>query len=154
MKRVWIYQCNRFLQKEEIHKIEQILQEFVAQWTAHGNQLAGSFEIRYGLFVVLFVDEQKAMVTGCSIDKSVHLLKRIEQELGISLFDRMRIAYRSQVDEPIHLVSHDDFRKLLATGEINLDTAVVFNNMITSVEELRTKWEVPIKASWHAKVFL
>ncbi|TYR38145.1 ABC transporter ATPase [Sphingobacterium phlebotomi] len=154
MKRVWIYQSNRFLQEEEIRRIEQILQEFVAQWTAHGNQLAGSFEIRYGLFVLLMVDEQKAMVTGCSIDKSVHLLKKIEHELGISLFDRMQIAYKSSIDQPIHLVSQEDFRKLLATGEINLDAAIVFNNMITSAEELDTIWEVPIKDSWHARVFL
>jgi hypothetical protein len=154
MKRVWIYQSNRSLQEEEIHKIAQILQEFVKQWTAHGNQLAGSFEIRYGLFIILMVDEEKAMVTGCSIDKSVHLLKKIEQELGISLFDRLQIAYRKGVNEPIHVVPQDDFRKLLTTGVIHPDAAIVFNNMVTSIAELDTKWEVPMRESWHAKVFL
>src|SRR5690606_27168947 len=112
MKRVWIYQSNRFLQQDEIRKIEQILQEFVTQWTAHGNQLAGSFEIRYDLFIVLMVDEEQAMVTGCSIDKSVHLLKKIEQALGISLFDRLQIAFRQGVDKPIQVVPQDDFRNL------------------------------------------
>src|SRR5690606_42108525 len=107
MKRVWIYQSNRFLKEDEIQRVEQILQEFVAQWTAHGDQLAGSFEIRYGLFILLFVDEQKAMVTGCSIDKSVHLLKKIEQVLGISLFDRLQIAYRSAAEEPIKVAKQD-----------------------------------------------
>ncbi|MBD1420348.1 ABC transporter ATPase [Sphingobacterium chuzhouense] len=154
MKRVWIYQSNRFLQQDEIRKIEQILQEFVTQWTAHGNQLAGSFEIRYDLFIVLMVDEEQAMVTGCSIDKSVHLLKKIEQALGISLFDRLQIAFRQGVDKPIQVVPQDDFRNLLLKGEIDPDTALVFNNMLTSVEELDTKWEVPMKASWHARVFL
>lgn len=154
MKRVWIYQSNRFLKEDEIQRVEQILQEFVAQWTAHGNQLAGSFEIRYGLFILLFVDEQKAMVTGCSIDKSVHLLKKIEQVLGISLFDRLQIAYRSAAEEPIKVAKQDDFRKLLATGVIHSDATIVFNNMISSVEELETKWEVPMQASWHSKVFL
>src|SRR5690606_6019707 len=154
MKRVWIYQSNRFLKEDEIQGVEQILQEFVAQWTAHGNQLAGSFEIRYGLFILLFVDEQKAMVTGCSIDKSVHLLKKIEQVLGISLFDRLQVAYRSAAEEPIKVATQDDFRKSLATGAINPDATIVFNNMISSVEELETKWEVPMQASWHSKVFL
>lgn len=154
MKRIWIYQSDRFLTDEELGTVEQTLQEFVAQWTAHGNQLAGTYEIRHKLFVLLMVDEEKAMVTGCSIDKSVYLLKKIEQALGISLFDRLRIAYRHATDEPIQVVSQDDFRKLLATGGINPDTAIVFNNMITSVEELDTKWEVPMKESWHAKVFI
>lgn len=154
MKRVWIYQSNRFLQQDEIRKIEQILQEFVTQWTAHGNQLAGSFEIRYDLFIVLMVDEEQAMVTGCSIDKSVHLLKKIEQALGISLFDRLQIAFRQGVDKPIQVVPQNVFRSFLAKDEVNSDTVVVFNNMVTSAEELATKWEVPMRESWHAKVFL
>lgn len=154
MKRLWIYQSSRFLADEEISIVEQTLQEFVAQWTAHGNQLAGRFEIRHQLFILLMVDEEKAMVTGCSIDKSIHLLKKIEQALGISLFDRLRIAYRRTAGESIQVVSQDDFRKLLIAGEISADKVIVFNNMITSVEELDTKWEVPMKDSWHARVFL
>ncbi|MBD1433962.1 ABC transporter ATPase [Sphingobacterium sp. DN00404] len=154
MKRVWIYQSNRFFLQDEIRKIEQVLQEFVAQWTAHGNQLAGSFEIRYDLFIVLMVDEEKAMVTGCSIDKSVHLLKKIEQALEVSLFDRLQIAFRRAANEPIQVVPQNVFRSLLAKDEVNSDTVVVFNNMVTSAEELATKWEVPMKASWHSKVFL
>ena len=154
MKRLWIYQSSRFLTDDDVEVVKQTLAEFVAQWTAHGNQLAGRFEIRHQLFILLMVDEEKAMVTGCSIDKSVHLLKKIEQTLGISLFDRLQIAYRKDVDEPIQVASQDDFQKLLADGEINPDVAVVFNNMITTVEELDTKWEVPMKDSWHAKVFL
>lgn len=153
MKRVWIYQSNRFLSDAEIRRIEEILQEFVSQWTAHGNQLAGSYEIRYSLFILLTIDEEQAMVTGCSIDKSVHLLKKIEQELGISLFDRLAIAYRNQPGDDIRLVSSDTFQKLLVEGSILPDQAVVFNNMITSVEELETKWETSLQDSWHAKVF-
>ncbi|PRD49112.1 ABC transporter ATPase [Sphingobacterium haloxyli] len=154
MQRVWIYQSNRFFETEEVQKIEQILEEFVQQWTAHGSQLAGSYEIRYSLFIILKVDEEKAMVTGCSIDKSVHLLKKIEQELGISLFDRLQLAYRREANAPIQVVSQENFRELLRTGEIDHDRVVVFNNMITSVQELDMKWEVPMKDSWHGKVFL
>lgn len=154
MQRAWIYQSNRFFETEEVQKIEQILEEFVQQWTAHGSQLAGSYEIRYSLFIILKVDEEKAMVTGCSIDKSVHLLKKIEQELGISLFDRLQLAYRREANAPIQVVSQENFRELLRTGEIDHDRVIVFNNMITSVQELDMKWEVPMKDSWHGKVFL
>ncbi|MFD2968072.1 ABC transporter ATPase [Sphingobacterium bambusae] len=153
MKRVWIYQSNRFLQDEEIARIEDVLSEFVEQWTAHGNQLAGSFSIRYGLFLMLMVDEEKAMVTGCSIDKSVHLLKKIEQELGISLFDRMQIAFRDPNSGNINIVGRDTFSSLVKDGLVHADT-IVFNNMLTLVNELDEKWEVPLKDSWHARVFL
>ncbi len=153
MKRVWIYQSSRFLQADEIARIENILSEFVVQWTAHGNQLAGSFRIRYGLFLMLMVDEEKAMVTGCSIDKSVHLLKKIEQELGITWFDRMQIAYRDPNSGSINIVGRDAFSSLVKEGGVHADT-IVFNNMLTLVDELDEKWEVPLKDSWHARVFL
>lgn len=153
MKRIWIYQSNRLLQADEVVRIEQILQEFVAQWTAHGNQLAGSFRIRYNLFLMLMVDEEIAMVTGCSIDKSVHLLKKIEQELGISLFDRLQIAYKVSGQDSINIVGRDTFVQLLDAGEIDENT-IVFNNMLTAADDLTDKWEVPLKESWHAKVFL
>lgn len=154
MKRVWIYQSDRFFSLSAKKRIEEILIDFVTQWTAHGNQLAGSFEIRYNMFIVLTVDESKAMVTGCSIDKSVHLLKKIEDELGIGLFDRLSVAYRNPLDQgEIKLVSRSEFEKSIEDGEVNQNT-IVFNNMVTTQEELATNWEIPLKDSWHSKVFL
>lgn len=153
MRRVWIYQSNRFLEQEEIARIAQILQEFVSQWTAHGNQLAGSFRVEYNLFLMLIVDEEKAMVTGCSIDKSVHLLKKIEQELGISLFDRLQLAYRTADGGELALANRNEFEALLNDGKIDADT-IVFNNMLTAADEIEKNWEVPLRESWHAKVFL
>lgn len=152
MKRVWIYQSNRFLTAVEEQEVQHILQEFVQQWTAHGNQLAGSFEIRYGLFIFLYVDESKAMVTGCSIDKSVNLLKKIESSLGITLFDRMLLPYKDAAQE-IKLVSRDAFEDLISQGLITAET-LVFNNMVTTASDLMDKWEVPLKNSWHAQLFL
>jgi len=151
MTKLWIYQSNRLLTDAECARIADILQEFVAQWTAHGNQLLGSFEIRHRLFVLLKVDESKAMVTGCSIDKSVHLLKKVEAELGISLFDRLQIAFRDATGA-LRVVHQDEFRSLVRTGKVDADT-IVYNNTITSAPDLEDKWEVPLRESWHAKVF-
>lgn len=152
MQRLWIYQASRILSNEECARVSEILQAFVQQWTAHGNQLAGSFDIKYNLFILLKVDEEQAMVTGCSIDKSVHLLKKIEQELNIDLFDRMRIAYRSTPESEIQLASRDEFDKLAKAGAVNQDS-IVFNNMLTSTADLTSKWEVAMKQSWHSSVF-
>src|SRR5690606_27655128 len=88
---------------------------------------------------------------GCSIDKSVYLLKEIEQETGLNLFDRLQVAYRK--GDQIVVASRHEFEELVASGEITEDT-IVFNNLVTSYPELETHWEVPVKESWHAKVFL
>lgn len=154
MTRVWVYQSNRSFSVSERETINDILQEFVEQWTAHGNQLAGSFEILYNIFIVLKVDESKAMVTGCSIDKSVHLLKQIEQKLNVQLFDRLGIAFRdARKNGDISLVSRTDFEALISSGEVDTET-LVFNNMVGTNEELQNNWEIPLKDSWHANVFL
>lgn len=151
MKRIWIYQANRFFTAPEREQALQILQEFVQDWTAHGNRLAGTADILHNLFVVLQVDESVAHVTGCSVDKSVHLLKRIEHELNITLFDRLLVAYRDK-DGKIQLVSRDVFQALVTEGVVTDDTAV-FNNLIMDGADFPEKWELPFSQSWHAQVF-
>lgn len=151
MKRIWIYQANRFFTAPEREQALQILQEFVQDWTAHGNKLAGTADIVHNLFIVLQVDESMANVTGCSIDKSVHLLKRIEHELNISLFDRLLVAYRDK-DGGVQLVSRDVFQALVTEGVVTDDTPV-FNNLITDGEDFPNNWEVSFAQCWHAQVF-
>lgn len=151
MERIWIYQADRELTEGEKEHILDKLSGFTSQWKAHGKALAAKAEIRYNRFVVIMVDDSVAPPTGCSIDKSVHLLKEIESELGITLFDRMQVAYRD--NEDIKAVPRMEFERLVATGEVT-DETVVFNNLVASYSELETGWEVPLRESWHAKVFV
>lgn len=148
--RIWIYQSDRILNPDEEQRIQQKLDGFTSQWLAHGHQLAAFGEIRHGQFIILSVDEQVAGATGCSIDKSVYLMKEIENEFGIGLFDRFRIAYR-EGDQVVNC-SKTEFEERLIKGEVNSDT-IVFNNMIASRKELDDSWEVAMKDSWHGQVF-
>lgn len=148
--RVWIYQADRILQAEEAAAIQQQLNAFTASWEAHGKSLAALGEIRYNRFIILAVDEEQAGATGCSIDKSVALMKNIEQQFGINLFDRMQIAYRDGGE--IKTCSKTDFKTLIASGEVDENT-LVFNNLIRTHQELEHNWEIPLKQSWHGRVF-
>jgi hypothetical protein len=148
--RVWIYQADRILNPQEAKLIQQKLNNFTSQWLAHGQELSAMGEIRYNQFIILSVDEQQVGATGCSIDKSVKVMKEIEQEFSINLFDRFIIAYREGND--IKTCSRKEFEELLSLGQITSET-VVFNNMVSSRKELIDKWEIPMKSSWHAQVF-
>lgn len=150
MERIWIYQGAKPFSDEEEAFILDKLAAFTSQWKAHQEQLAAKIEIRYHLFIVISVDQSVALPSGCSIDKSVHILKELEQTLNISLFDRMQIAYRQ--GDKIEVVPRASFEQLLAEGQINENT-VVFNNLVDNRNDLMTKWEVPFKDSWHARVF-
>jgi hypothetical protein len=148
--RVWVYQANRKLSDAETAQIQEATDGFVTGWTAHNNQLKAGAEIRYNRFIILIVDEGQAGASGCSIDKSVHFIKHLEQQFNISLLDRFNLAYREGTEvlsAPRHV-----FENLIKQGAINTDS-IVFNNMVQNLHELQTKWEVPFKDSWHVQLF-
>lgn len=148
--RLWIYQSDRILNDNEVNAIQKILDEFTSEWQAHGHALAALGELIHQQFIVLSVDEQVAGATGCSIDKSVNLMKEIEQQFGINLFDRFRIAFRQ--DQSIINCSKEEFEKLVKSGKITASTPV-FNNLINTRKELHSNWEIPFSQSWHSRVF-
>lgn len=148
--RVWVYQSDKKLTDELVAQIQQRLNAFTTQWTAHNNQLKAKGEVRYNRFLILIVDETQAGASGCSIDKSVHFMQGLEKEFGINLFDRFNLAYR-EADEVLSLPRHG-FEDLLKNGTINTNT-IVYNNLVQNLNELQTKWEVPFKESWHIQLF-
>lgn len=148
--RVWIYQSDRELSDEQAKQALDQLNLFAAEWTAHNHQLKAKAEVRYSRFLVLIVDESQAGASGCSIDKSVNFMKRLEQQFGINLFDRFNLAYRN--GEKVLSAPRPEFEELLKSRKINTDT-IVFNNLVQNLQQLDTKWEVPFKDSWHVQLF-
>jgi hypothetical protein len=148
--RVWVYQSDRELSEHEAKQLNELLNNFTAEWTAHNHQLKARAEIRYNRFLILIVDESQAGASGCSIDKSVNFIKRLEQEFGITLLDRFNLAYRD--GEKVLSAPRDEFEDLLRSGKINSNT-IVYNNLVQNLAQLETKWEVPFKDSWHNQLF-
>lgn len=148
--KVWIYQSSRELAAAEVDQITEALTGFTTGWTAHNNQLKAKAEMRYNRFIILVVDETQAGASGCSIDKSVNLMKGLEQEFNINLFDRFNIAYRD--GDVIKSVGRFEFEDLIKQGKVDTET-IVFNNLVPHLKDLATQWEVPFKNSWHKQVF-
>ena len=147
--KVWVYQANRKLNSEEKSLIESKSNLFLESWAAHGADLDAAIEIYYDQFVVLSVDENVASATGCYIDKSVHFFQQLGTELNIDFFNRLLVAYK-QEDE-IKLQPLSKFMDLLSEGEINENTKV-FNNLVVSLGDFRSNWEVSLKDSWHKQL--
>lgn len=148
--RIWIYQSNRPFTASEEAVINQLMQDFTAGWNAHGKALKAGYEIKYHLFIVLHADEQVTQASGCSIDKASDLIRSIEAQFNISLFDKFNLAYR--LGDEIVSCNRQEFQQAVEEGIISPDT-IVYNNMVATLGELNTNWEIPFKASWHARVF-
>jgi len=145
--RVWVYQSSRKLSDAEIASVKEKADGFIEEWTAHGAKLKACFEIRYGIFLLMLVDEKQAMASGCSIDKSVHFILNLENELGVSLTNRLLLAYRDNTGE-VKVVSKNEFERLVRSGAISNSTKV-FNTLVKDKSELETGFEIPFEKSWH-----
>ena len=146
--RVWIYQSDREFTNKEIAFIAIKAEDFINQWTRHGDDLKGSFTIKYNQFLVLAVDESFNNVSGCSIDSSVRFIQAIEKELQLDLMNKMNVTFKDK--DNINLVKLADFQRFAKEKKITSET-IVFNNMVATKEDLENNWEVPAKESWHKR---
>jgi hypothetical protein len=76
----------------------------------------------------------------------------LEQDYLVNLLDRMLVTFRDE-NNIIRGTKLQDFEKLVEKGVLSGDT-IVFNNLMGTKEEMSTKWEVPMKKSWHARMLV
>lgn len=149
--RLWIYQSDRELSDSEVLAITTILTNFIQNWNAHGTSLTSSFEIRNNRFLILALNEDIAQASGCSIDKSVEIMKAIEDEFKISLFDRTKVAY-FDTENKITTVSLSQLKELVAEQKITSDT-IIFDNLVQTKEQLASQWQTKASNTWLKRYF-
>jgi len=146
--RVWIYQSSRLFLLSEVFEIEKMLEEFVENWKSHGDPVKGYANLFYGQFIIIMADETGTGVSGCSTDSSVRLIKAIEQQFSVQLFDRQNLAF--YVKDKVQLLPLSQLQYAADNNFINADT-LYFNNTVLTKAELIHNWIVPIQKSWLAK---
>ena len=151
LSRVWIYQSHRPFTLPETQRTELLLEGFVRDWKSHGTPVKGWAGLFYGQFIVLMADESASGVSGCSTDSSVHLIKQIEKECGVRLFDRLNLAFL--IDGKVQLVPMTQLPQALENGLVH-ENNLYFNNTAQTKVELETSWLIPLKDSWLAARYL
>ena len=148
--RVWIYQADREFTENEINFISEKAEDFINQWTRHGDDLKGSFTIKYNQFLVLAVDESFNNVSGCSIDSSVRFIKELENELKLDLMDKMNITFKDS--DNVNLVKLSDFQRFAKEKKVTSET-IVFNNMVNTKEDFEKQLGNSCKRKLAQKIF-
>jgi hypothetical protein len=146
--RVWVYQSNRLFALSEALHIEDLLQNFTANWQSHGAPVKGFGNLFFGQFIVLMADERATGVSGCSTDSSVRLIKQIEQLFKVNMFDRQLLAF--MVKDKVQMLPLAQLQYAIDNNFISPDT-IYFNNLVQTKEELENNWLIPVKDSWLAK---
>jgi hypothetical protein len=146
--RVWIYQSSRLFFISEALEMEDMLNDFAANWKSHGAPVKGFANLFFGRFIVLMADETAAGVSGCSTDSSVRLIKAVEEKYKVQMFDRQNLAFI--VKDKIEVIPLSQLEYAVENNFINADT-LYFNNTVLSKKEMVEKWIIPVKDSWLAK---
>lgn len=143
--RVIIYPASRPFTPKESKIITEKLYDFLATWAAHGKPLSSSFKIEKNQFIVVCVDEEKEAASGCSIDSLGGVMRELDQEFSLGLFDRMKASFVENGE--IKTMKLQDFRKGLREGTISTEIEVFDFSKNTYIAFL-SDFLLPLKKSW------
>ena len=143
--RVIIYPASRPFTPKESKIITEKLYDFLATWAAHGKPLSSSFKIEKNQFIVVCVDEEKEAASGCSIDSLGGVMRELDQEFSLGLFDRMKASFVENGE--IKTMKLQDFRKGLREGTISTQIEVFDFSKNTYIAFL-SDFLLPLNKSW------
>lgn len=146
--RVWIYQANRSFTEDEIEELKPKIETFIEAWTAHGKDLQAGYHIVYKRFIVIGLNQNLNIATGCSIDASVHFIQELEKAYDVDLMDKMNVSFKQ--GEFIAYKPLIEFKKMAKNRSVSKNT-IVFNNLVSNIAEFKENWEVPVSESWHSR---
>lgn len=148
--KVIIYPASRPMSAKEVKKITEKLFDFLPTWNAHGKSLTSSFKIDFSQFIIITVDEEKVSASGCSMDALHGIMKEIDLEFQLGLFDRMKACYFE--NKEVKTMKLVDFRNAVKNQQLSKDIEVFDFSKDTYVNYL-SDFKLPLVRSW-AGVYL
>lgn len=148
--KVWVYQAPFSFTEQQIKIVQEKLHGFVQEWSSHGAMLSAEAEILKNQFILFKVDESYVAASGCSIDKSVAVIRELESLLNCSLTDRAKVAF--DIDGAIEVVDFKEIKQKVEAGIIT-PTTYMYNNTITTLKEFEETWHIQAQNSWVSRYF-
>lgn len=139
---LWIFGIAPALDERKEAQLVRRIDEFLAQWKAHGAPITGGRDVIEGTFLVVAADPS-CEKCGSSIDALFRTVRQLERELGVSMTDANRVFFRHG-DGRVDSMSRAEFRD---RGDAH---TIVFDTTAQTLGELRNGgWERRAELSWH-----
>jgi hypothetical protein len=145
--RLWVFAASDAVIGERSQTLLSAVDEWLAEWKAHGEPLSCGREWRDDHFLVIGVDQSTAGASGCSIDALFRVLQQLQGSLGTSLVGGGRVFYRG-ADGRITAVSRGEFALRAAAGGIDATTEV-FDITTTTAAAYRRGFSARAGETWH-----
>lgn len=143
--KVWIYQSNRPFGPQESLEIKEQLSHFYEQWHTHGSPVKGWAGLLFNRFIIMMADEANTPVSGCSTDSSARIIKSLERQYEVQLFDRLSITFLVKGKPEVLPLSQIQYA--VDQGYIDGNT-LMFNNTVQTKGDLLSFWLQPLSESW------
>ena len=141
--RLWVYQANRVIAADEKAEISSILNQFISSWAAHGVPLKAETLLLKDHFIIFGVDEKQEAASGCSIDRSVKLMKEIGKKFNIDFFNRLSL-----------IIEKDAEMKVIPFSQLgDYSDWKIYNTLVNTVEQFNESFLIQVKDSELYKMF-
>ena len=145
--RMWFYGLKTPMNAAQSAELKGIMDDFVGGWKAHGAQLAAAYRLIANQFLIIAVDETQQQATGCSIDKSVHLLQEFGENHDLDFFNRMLVYVLE--NGTFTSYSTAELKAAIAEGKIGPNTQIMNTTAATLKES--DMGTLDLADSWAAK---
>ena len=142
--KVIIYPASRALTAKEVKEITEKLYDFLSTWAAHGKPLSSSFKIEHKQFIIITVDEEKEVASGCSLDALNGVMREIDKAYELGLFDRMKACFIE--NDEVKTLPLIEFRNKIKSGE--LKDIEVFDFSKDTYLNYLSNFKQPLYHSW------
>ncbi len=148
---VWFYFLPKELGQDEIVYFEAEKNEFLQKWNSHGQAIFAEMVLVQNRLIIVVAENISGSISGCSIDKSLALMKSLSLKWQMDLLDRNWVIYEKSPGN-LEFSRLNLFWALRKAHEINDDT-IVYDTTIQNVGQLRNAFKKTFSQSWHAQMW-
>jgi len=145
LSKLWIFPSSRKFYPTEIPNIKKQIELFLDKWKNQKEELKCAYLLNYNRFIIISVDTSNINLTLETHDLLAAFILNLEKELQITLLDKINVCYKQ--GDFVQYKDIKDLKQLIKNKGVYKKTTV-FNNMITTKEELKNYWEINIMDSW------
>ncbi|MDX1829499.1 MAG: ABC transporter ATPase [Lutibacter sp.] len=148
--KLWVFPASRKFYSQEINEVKESIESFLKTWNLDKEELKSAYQIKYDRFIIITIDDSEITLPLETHDALSDFIQSLEKKYNILLLDKINVCYKQG-----EFVQYKDliaFKKMIKSKSIS-PKITVFNNMISTKEELSNQWEINIMDSYLGHFF-
>ena len=141
--KLWIFQSSEKLDDAQINYILKSIKQFIDEWLSHNDKVYASSKIDYKQFLIIAATVPSSHPSGCSVDKLMKCIYKINNDLHINLLDRENAVFLKSASKNTFILPLKNIQ-----SESSIHDCLVFDNTISTKKQLNNSWIIPVKNSW------